>query len=796
MAVLNHQVLIILIIYTYICNKCCANYVNCSLYLTGAECLADYGCLWDAHICSPIDESCGVMKQGACILYEQFTNGCFWHTEKRQCLPIHIDCSKNEASSCLRAKKCMWNGRYCDLVYDYHKECSTSITDDQYSGTHNVTCEGVPCLNWEFAFRNLKVLREHEYGFHHDSYKSANNFCRRTTLDHGKHIGFMGSSCLVNISINNEFVIKEKACCVQLCDDSHVARSKCTFSERGRYEYIGNHNVSCQGNNCLMFPHFLLNKETGQGERLISSDFPVDKPNINLRACNHDLFMMVYVSQLCFDLQKCRNPSLDNEGDFCIAPYKMTGSDIEMISKQKCCIAKCEDGDQVPCTWSKTGREYSGRIDMTLSGNKCVNWSRSLHKSDHFAKINTQDSRTIVEYKQNILSMFPDHSLDEAANYCRNPTQDPCGPWCYTSYADNSREYCNVPECEAANKGGKSVGAADCINQNIKNGLIFMKNIFQSTIFMIGIPLNIFSFIVFHQNCLRDSTTSYLFRVLALFDSFALIMGPGVDFFTKISGLEPIENIHNIVCKMYWPVRYYIWCYPGWIIVSLTFERCICICRPFDATLIFSRTRAQVYLLITGVFVMLVFSPNMMYKTKWVSAERAQGYHGPNQEDRNKYFKTEGECVSLPTDQWTNNLMTFMVYVDFVFSALLPFTIMCICNTIIVIKLFQKQKIQKQISPNAASGLNLANLTTTLLVVSFTYMLLTAPSTILVIGWNYFGITSGHSSDTIKLCRSLAKILLNINNSLNYIQYACTGNKFRSASKDVLNHVLRLIQCK
>ena len=179
----------------------------------------------------------------------------------------------------------------------------------------------------------------------------------------------------------------------------------------------------------------------------------------------------------------------------------------------------------------------------------------------------------------------------------------------------------------------------------------------------------------------------------------------------------------------------------------------------------------------------------MIYKTKWMGTERAQNLT-KNVNEENKYLKTEGECVSLPTDQWTNNIMESMVYVDFVFSALLPFTIMVVCNIIIAIKLIQKQSIQKKISSNTTLGLGLINLTTTLILVSFTYMLLTAPSTILVIGWNYFGIASGHSSDAITLCKSLAKMPLNINNSLNFIQYACTGQKFRKASRDVVNGMI------
>ena len=150
-----------------------------------------------------------------------------------------------------------------------------------------------------------------------------------------------------------------------------------------------------------------------------------------------------------------------------------------------------------------------------------------------------------------------------------------------------------------------------------------------------------------------------------------------------------------------------------------------------------------------------------------------------------KYKKTEGNCVSLPTDYWTTSIMTSMVYVDFVIAGLLPFTIMLVCNIIIIIKLIENRKKMAGITTKK-SGPDLVNLTTTLLVVSFAYIMLTSPSTFLVLGWNYFGITSGHSSDSVKLCGSLSKVLLNMNNALNFIQYACIGKKFRGASKEIL----------
>ena len=110
------------------------------------------------------------------------------------------------------------------------------------------------------------------------------------------------------------------------------------------------------------------------------------------------------------------------------------------------CVCLCLDDDQVACMWSPDGKEYSGRTDETCGGVRCVPWYRTIHKLKKTLNIGDDD-------EEGILDKFPDHSLSEAHNYCRNPTKRPCGPWCYTSLVDNSWGTCCVPDCTAANKG-------------------------------------------------------------------------------------------------------------------------------------------------------------------------------------------------------------------------------------------------------------------------------------------------------------------------------------------------------
>ena len=95
---------------------------------------------------------------------------------------------------------------------------------------------------------------------------------------------------------------------------------------------------------------------------------------------------------------------------------------------------KCFDfyADFTACKNTMGGHEYVGTIDITNTGEQCQRWdARSPHRHDF------RDE-----------NYFPDASLSDAANYCRNPNKDnDISPWCYTMNANVMWEYCDIPMC-------------------------------------------------------------------------------------------------------------------------------------------------------------------------------------------------------------------------------------------------------------------------------------------------------------------------------------------------------------
>ena len=82
------------------------------------------------------------------------------------------------------------------------------------------------------------------------------------------------------------------------------------------------------------------------------------------------------------------------------------------------------------CKQTKRGKEFCGQLSRSKTGKTCQRWdSQFPHK-------HSLDP-----------SRFPEASLKDAANYCRNPDDDTGGPWCYTTDTNKKWEHCDVTQC-------------------------------------------------------------------------------------------------------------------------------------------------------------------------------------------------------------------------------------------------------------------------------------------------------------------------------------------------------------
>ena len=765
--------------------------LNCSHLTKKSLCQQTQNCVWEreyfswinlgfaGNLCHEVSQECPL---NIIALTCNAAQSCVW--DSFGCWRFNEQCAGNIKSICLKKNGCYWNKHllYCEEIPDYRMECSGYFNDITYTGTRNMTCDHMPCVKWS----SLIGVDVHVYSSY-ESLVDSHNYCRNPIDKFRGIYRFHTAWCYVSIdkntaipndhdsslqSFDRETIFIPKPCCVPLCPSKNTAkRSKCVFTVRGHYEYSGKENITCTRNKCIEWSS-LFGYEGYRRSKFHQSILT-----------QYSLYDFAVDGSINESSNYCRNPGLRNDGEGCYILDHFGAPEYEV-----CCSPPCEEDDQVTCMWTQSGTEYSGRIDTTCSGMKCVPWSRSFHK---FKKLNI----TLGPYhKYGILDRFPDRSIEEAANYCRNPTRDECGPWCYTSLSDDSSERCCIPDCTAANKGGHAEAVGICQDNHVVLIQRTIQYIIDPALFVVGLTLNIFSYNVFRQAGLAHSTTSLLFRVLAIADSFTLVLGVGQDFINVLLNTNGVQNINYIFCKLYWPLRYLSWSYPTWVLILITIERYTCILHPLEATILCSRKWALKHLYIFGFTLLVVYSPNVYFKMKWKSAEKVYNFNGTR--ILSYTYKTRiGNCVSIPTEYWTHLIMICMVYIDFIVACLIPFVTMIMCNSLIINKVIQASTKRRNMT-NSKSGPDVYNLTTTLLTVSFMFMLLSSPSAVLVLGWDFFGINSGHSTNTIKLWRSMAKMLLNMNSALNFVQYACTGQTFRQASKNLLKGIINVLKIK
>ena len=88
------------------------------------------------------------------------------------------------------------------------------------------------------------------------------------------------------------------------------------------------------------------------------------------------------------------------------------------------------------CRKTKIGVQYKGKMSKTKDGLTCQRW----------------DAQSPHAHGQTNPSKYPDASIADAANYCRNPSRNAGGPWCYTE-SGTRWQSCNVPKCPSEIKG-------------------------------------------------------------------------------------------------------------------------------------------------------------------------------------------------------------------------------------------------------------------------------------------------------------------------------------------------------
>nr|XP_046237784.1 prothrombin [Scatophagus argus] len=129
----------------------------------------------------------------------------------------------------------------------------------------------------------------------------------------------------------------------------------------------------------------------------------------------------------------CRNPDNRLEGPWCFTRDPT-------VQKEACRVPTCGEAFAPPTVAPEPvrsgdclpnyGIDYTGNLAETLGGHTCLQWS-------------SPEATALSRDKE----FIPEVSLQ--GNKCRNPDNDPEGPWCYVEVSGNvTVDYCDLDLCE------------------------------------------------------------------------------------------------------------------------------------------------------------------------------------------------------------------------------------------------------------------------------------------------------------------------------------------------------------
>uniref|UniRef100_A0A3Q3AWV8 Prothrombin n=1 Tax=Kryptolebias marmoratus TaxID=37003 RepID=A0A3Q3AWV8_KRYMA len=241
----------------------------------------------------------------------------------------------------------------------------------------------------------------------------------------------------------------ERECVEEICDHEEARE---VFEQKDKTEIFWGQYLDCKADTMdRTRDNTHMVRQCVEGHCIIGNGFYYDgRVNITKtgKVCQqwsssypHPIHREFNASERNSNLQEnfCRNPDNRPEGPWCFTTDPG-------VQKETCKVPKCGE-EFVPTTvapepvitsdcFPNYGVDYVGNLSVTMSGHTCVPWS-------------SQQAVALSRDKD----FIPEVILK--GNKCRNPDNDPEGPWCYVEISGNMTiDYCKLNLCEDPLIGG------------------------------------------------------------------------------------------------------------------------------------------------------------------------------------------------------------------------------------------------------------------------------------------------------------------------------------------------------
>ena len=274
---------------------------------------------------------------------------------------------------------------------------------------------------------------------------------------------------------------------------------------------------------------------------------------------------------------------------------------------------------------------------------------------------------------------------------------------------------------------------------------------------------NMMSVYVMSRERMRGSVTSVYLIFLAFIDTCVLLTGY-LRYWIRALTNTDVRTLSSLSCPLHIFLVYFFGDMAGWTLVCVTLERFVSVYFPHKAKIWY--THKTVAASMISILLLLLLVNGHFFWTFRLSSEAET--HSCTIVEQHVPF------ISL---QWT--------WIDFTFYSLGPFTLILLGNIGILIKLTYVRYRQKR--SNISTGVKITSMTAILLVISFMYLVTTAPISIylIIINAGWFDDVSPYTEAGVNLAWAVVNMLNYINNAINFILYCVSGPRFR---RELLSH--------
>ncbi|XP_064609474.1 neuromedin-U receptor 2-like [Liolophura sinensis] len=269
----------------------------------------------------------------------------------------------------------------------------------------------------------------------------------------------------------------------------------------------------------------------------------------------------------------------------------------------------------------------------------------------------------------------------------------------------------------------------------------------------------------------KISSSPYLV-VLGVADLFVLWTGLLRQWLRFLVNID-IRDLSPVICKLQIFCLYTVTDFSAWTLVAVTVERFIFVCFPFKAKSVCTRRRTTFTLVLILIALALVNS-HLLYGYDFV-------YDEPSVNDGDPPALIP-YCGHI-NDDYSMFFDEIWPWLDISVFSLVPFSIIAICNISIITKIARSLFRNKVAANSAGEGDNRvkpSSMTALLLSLNTVFLVTTAPVCIYYIGLPEWTRTATSEEDMqLDLWFAIVHQLMYLNNSVNFLFYCISGQKFR-----------------